>query len=124
MPHQCTKCSKIYEDGSPELLKGCSNCGGRFFFYFRKEALEKMKKVSYNLSKEEKVQMERDVFELVGGEIFDQPVILDLESIRMAKPGYYEISLVDIFGKKPIIYKIGEGKYIIDLVSVFESKNE
>ncbi|MCD4666832.1 Zn-ribbon domain-containing protein [archaeon] len=121
MPHQCVKCNNIYKDGSEELLKGCS-CGSRFFFYFRKEALEKTQKASFKLTKDEKDQMERDVFEMVGGDMFGKPVILDLESIRISKPGTYEISLVDIFGKKPLIYKVGEGKYVIDLVSVFEGK--
>ncbi len=33
MPHQCLKCGKIFPSGSPEILKGCSECGGRKFFY-------------------------------------------------------------------------------------------
>lgn len=39
MPHQCLKCGEIFEDGSPQLLKGCPNCGGNRFFY-TKEALD------------------------------------------------------------------------------------
>ena len=31
MPHQCTQCEEIYEDGSSELLSGCSECGGDTF---------------------------------------------------------------------------------------------
>jgi len=38
MPHQCLKCGKVFEEGSPELLKGCPGCGGNRFF-FTKEAL-------------------------------------------------------------------------------------
>ena len=33
MPHQCLKCGTIYKDGSSQLLKGCSDCGGNRFFY-------------------------------------------------------------------------------------------
>jgi hypothetical protein len=36
VPHQCLKCGKIFEDGSPELLKGCPHCGGNRFFYTKK----------------------------------------------------------------------------------------
>jgi len=39
VPHQCLKCGEIFEDGSPQLLKGCPNCGGNRFFY-TKEALD------------------------------------------------------------------------------------
>lgn len=38
MPHQCLKCGKIFEQGSSQLLKGCSECGGNRFF-FTKEVL-------------------------------------------------------------------------------------
>jgi len=43
MPHQCVKCSKIIPLGSKELLEGCSECGGKFFFYVKEEYLEKLK---------------------------------------------------------------------------------
>ena len=43
-----------------------------------------------------------------------QPVILDLESIRVIKPGKYEIDLVSLINRKPIVFKIDEGKYLID----------
>ncbi len=36
MPHQCLKCGEVFEDGSPQLLKGCPNCNGNRFFYTRK----------------------------------------------------------------------------------------
>lgn len=39
MPHQCLKCGKIFVEGSSELLKGCSDCGGNRFF-FTKEPLD------------------------------------------------------------------------------------
>lgn len=36
MPHQCLKCGHIFEEGSPQLLKGCPHCGGNRFFYTKK----------------------------------------------------------------------------------------
>ena len=84
MPHQCVRCSTFYEDGATEILKGCK-CGGKLFFYIKKDKVEEAKKVSkeIKLSKTEKEQIEKDVFDLVGSEIDrDKPVILDFESIR------------------------------------------
>jgi len=33
MPHQCLQCGKVFPSGSPEILKGCNDCGGKKFFY-------------------------------------------------------------------------------------------
>lgn len=123
MPHQCVRCGEIYSTGAQELLKGCK-CGGRFFFFVREEAIEKAKKVTENLSTDEKAQMERDVLEIVGENIDgDKPVVLDFESIRVLKPGKYELDLVDLFKGKPLVYKLDDGKYVIDIVSTFKKKD-
>ena len=74
-----------------------------------------------NLSSKDKEQIEQDVFDLVGSEIDkDQPVILDLEAIRVMRPGKYELDLVHLFKNEPLIFKLEEGKYMIDLVQSFE----
>ena len=122
MPHQCVRCNTFYDDGAQELLKGCG-CGGRLFFFIKKDKLEEMKKFSEesNLTKKDKEQIEQDVFDLVGSEIDkDQPVILDLEAIRVMKPGKYELDLVHLFNKEPLIFKLEDGKYMIDLVQSFQ----
>lgn len=31
MPHQCTNCSRMFADGSKEMLSGCPDCGGNKF---------------------------------------------------------------------------------------------
>ena len=127
MPHQCVHCSKVYPDAAPELLKGCE-CGSHFFYYIKKELAEKLKddKVIQEkieqLDKVDKRQVEKDVREIMGiEEKEDLPVILDLESIKVLKPGKYEIDVVNLFSKKrPLIYKLEEGKYIIDLASTIK----
>ena len=124
MPHQCVKCSKLYPDGSQEILQGCS-CGGKFFFFLKQESLDKARQISENLSEDEKIQIEHDVSDIVGDRFDeDEPVFLDLESIRILKPGKYELDLVDMFRKKPLVYRLEEGKYIIDLISTFEAKEK
>ncbi|MFH1358588.1 MAG: Zn-ribbon containing protein [archaeon] len=126
-PHQCTKCGEIYPDAAQELLKGC-NCGSRFFYYIKQEKLEQLQKevkeVMQELEKADKDQIERDIRELTGlTDKPDEPVILDLESVKIIKPGKFEIDLVNLFNRnRPLIYKLEEGKYIIDLSSSFKGK--
>jgi len=86
--------------------------------------MEKIKDISSEMSEEEKIQMEQDVFEMVGLDNKSKPVILDLESIRVTKPGQYEISLVDLFSGKPLVFRIGEGKYVIDLAGTFSKTKD
>ncbi|MBU2634434.1 MAG: Zn-ribbon domain-containing protein [Nanoarchaeota archaeon] len=119
--HQCVKCNTFYKDGAKELLTGCK-CGARFFFFIKNEALEKAKQFTVKLSEKEKIQIEHDVYDLIGEKGQDKPIVLDLESIRILKPGQYEISLVDLFRGKPLVYRLEEGKYIIDLASTFKVK--
>jgi predicted nucleic acid-binding Zn-ribbon protein len=73
-----------------------------------------------NLTQEEKQEIEKDVFDLVGSDIDkDSPVVLDIESIRVLKPGKYEIDLVSLFKNEPLIFKIEDGKYMIDIKESF-----
>jgi len=122
MPHQCVRCGNVYDDGSKKLLKGC-NCGSKFFFFIKKENIDAAKKLSSELTKDERAQIEKDVIDIVGSKVDEgEPVFLDIESIRVLKPGKYELDLIDLFRGKPLVYKIEDGKYIIDLVSTFEAK--
>ena len=120
MPHQCVRCGTVYGDGSAEILKGCP-CGARLFFYIRNDAVQKAEEVTKKLTPHEKEVIERDVLDIVGEERIkeDQPIILDFESIRAVEPGKFELDLVHLFKKDPLIYKMGEGKYIIDLPTTF-----
>ena len=123
MPHQCVRCSTFYEDGSTEILKGCK-CGGKLFFYIKKEKMDEAKKISekVKLSQKEKEQIENDVFDMVGSEIDkSSPVVLDFESIRVLKPGQYEIDLISMFKDDPVIFKLEDGKYMIDIIESFRA---
>ena len=119
MPHQCVRCGSFFDDGSKEILSGC-NCGGKLFFYVKTERLEEMKKVSFKLTKQDKSQIEQDVFDLIGVSDQESPVVLDFESIRVLKPGHYELDIVNLFKDRPLVYKLDEGKYMIDLPESFK----
>ncbi|MFH1769951.1 MAG: Zn-ribbon containing protein [archaeon] len=119
MPHQCVKCGTLYDDGSGEILKGCT-CGGKLFFYIKKSALERKEEI-INLSKKEKQQIEDDVYDIIGDQIDrEKPIVLDIETIKILKPGKYEIDLVNLFKKQPLIYKLADGKYVIDIIESFK----
>jgi len=122
MPHQCVRCGTFYEDGSKELLEGCK-CGGKFFFFVRKKSIEEAKKITAELTDDDRQKIEKDVKDIIGiEEDEDVPVILDLENIRVQKPGQYELNLVELFKGEPLIYRLEDGKYIIDLATSFKKK--
>lgn len=60
MPHQCLKCGSVFPDGSPQILRGCPDCGGTKFFFTensmsdeeRSQLQEKAKKDIKNLIQE------------------------------------------------------------------------
>ena len=119
MPHQCVHCSRIIAIASKELLEGCKECGGRFFFYIKDEQLEKIKEGHViEIPQKDKKQVEKDIREMAGIIEEEMPVILDVESIRITGSGKFELDIVKLFRKdRPLVYKLEEGKYIIDLAS-------
>jgi len=118
-PHQCVHCKRIIPVASKELIEGCHDCKGHFFFYIREEQLEKIKNQSQiEIPQEQKISIEKDIREIAGIVEEDMPVILDIESIRVTGDGKFEIDLVNLFSKnRPLVYKLEEGKYIIDLAT-------
>ncbi len=112
--HKCLKCGTIYEDGDPELIKGCSKCGSKYFLYFKtKESLKKYEKLSNSEIKE----IEKDVEEIIKSSMPspEKVVSFDIESIIVEKPGKYRINIDKIIKEKAIVVKVAEGKYFIDL---------
>lgn len=123
MPHKCIKCGETYPDGSKELLQGCNKCRGRFFFFLKKEKLEQAAEVVNSLTEEQKEQIESDVKEIIGPEMDEEaPVVFDFENIKVKEPGKYELNLVEIFRGQPLVYKLADGKYIIDISSIPKKK--
>lgn len=129
MPYKCVHCSKVYEDGAGQVLSGCDSCKGKFFFYIKKEQIEKIKDAELESAREmspsEKRQVEQEIREIVGVEDEEAPVFLDFESIKVLKPGKYAIDLANLFAvNKPRIYKLEDGKYIIDLSSALRKEEK
>lgn len=125
MPHQCVRCGKLHDDGDSTLLKkGCS-CGSRLWFFVKQDSIDRAKEITTNLTDEQKDQIEDDVRDIVGAETDDESVVLDLESIRVVEPGKFELDLVRLFNKEnPVVFKLSEGKYMIDVPETFERRGE
>jgi uncharacterized protein len=123
MAYKCVHCNKVYDDGSEEIIKGCSNgeCHSKFFFYIREEKLKEITEKSsesFNLTTNEKKQIEQDVRDILGRDDEETPVFLDFESIKVLKPGKYLLDVARLFDRdRPQIYQLEDGKYVVDLSS-------
>ncbi|MCK4555693.1 MAG: hypothetical protein KAT83_03725 [Candidatus Aenigmarchaeota archaeon] len=117
MPDKCTKCGKIHPDDAPYLINGCDKCGGKFFFYVRPELLEEAEQEVSFLSRKDMKEIEEDIRDIVSGDGIkkDDTVVLDLEAIRVIRPGKYQIDVTNLFNQKPIVVRVGAGRYEIDL---------
>lgn len=123
MPNKCTQCGKIHGDDAPYLLEGCNECGSKFFFYVREDALKAMEKEVDKITKVEMKEIEKDVRDITGDK--DDTVILDLEAIRVVKPGKYKIDVINLFNQRPLVIRTSEGKYKLDLSTLlFRKKSE
>ncbi len=125
MPYQCVKCSRIIPAGSKEILEGCKDCKSKFFFYIKEDQIEKLNSQPVILEEKEKLKIEKDIRQIAGIENESMPVILDFESVRVVGEGKFELDLSKVFNKKrPLVYKIEEGKYMIDLGMTFRQEED
>jgi predicted nucleic acid-binding Zn-ribbon protein len=123
MPNRCIKCGKLHPNEAPYLIeKGCE-CGSRFFFFVKEETLRKFEKEIEKLSPYEIEEIQREIREILEKEdLENETVILDLEAIHVVRPGKYLIDLTNLFSQKPLIIKIGEGRYEIDLEGLIKKR--
>jgi predicted nucleic acid-binding Zn-ribbon protein len=121
MPNKCTKCGKVYQEGSDAIFKGCEVCGNRLFFYFRKVSDEEAAELTKTGTKE----IQESASALLG--IKDgEPVVdkgSDIWNIKV-KDGVYEIDIASLMGGEPIIVAGEEGRYLVSLSSVFKKKGK
>ena len=140
MPYKCLSCEKIYDDFASEVGKGC-NCGSRLFFYLTQDKIGKIiskfkafpMKTGKNEEIEIKKEIQEDISEEEKGKIKDSVseikelkertgVVVDFETIRLLRTGKYSVNIRKLFGtKEPRIYKLEDGKYVIDFDSLHKS---
>jgi uncharacterized protein len=120
LPNKCTKCGKIYGEGSDAILTGCE-CGNRMFFYFRRVTEEEAVELTEKGTKE----ISESAGTLIG--IKDgEPVLdkgTDIWNIKV-KEGVYEIDIAALLGGEPLIVAGDEGRYLVSLSSAFKSKSD
>jgi predicted nucleic acid-binding Zn-ribbon protein len=141
MQHRCLRCGAVYADDDESILRGC-DCGSVFFLLMTdgkdvqeiQEMEKELKKKKTSLEKElmkqieekkvEEVKMEKEV-ETPGVKKIKprrrrKKAKFGVETIRIPRPGVYEINIDALMKKRPIII-LEKGKiYIIHLPSVFE----
>lgn len=123
MANRCVKCGKLHPDEAEYILeKGCDKCGSKFFFYVNEKFLKERENEIEKLSKRDLEIIERDIREILGEEAEEETVVLDLETIHIVAPGKYRIDLTNLFSQKPLIVRVGEGIYEIDLKSLTKTK--
>ena len=96
MPHKCTKCGRVYEDGDVSLLNGCE-CGNNRFIYIPK-------------SKGKEIEELKEQFDRI-------------ESVRIIEPGMYELNIEKLLESGEVVIALQEdGKYAIHLPSLLRKK--
>ena len=116
MPHKCTNCEHIFEDGSVDILNGCPNCGWNKFLYV--PAKPATKDVTDTDTKDATdAEMQSDKVEEKKETVPD----MEVESIRILEKGSYELNLESLLEREEIIMSVKEdGRYLVHLPSVFD----
>lgn len=99
MKHKCTKCKRVYEENSEEIINGCICGNNRFFFV--KPRIEK-----------------QEQFIELDDEDNEEIIILDTETVNIIENGKYEIDINSLLETKVPVYRYSEGKYSIDLNNI------
>ncbi|EKQ52003.1 MAG: Zn-ribbon containing protein [Methanobacterium sp. Maddingley MBC34] len=92
--HRCIKCGQEYEDSEDLILKGCPNCGSKFFEFHQEGKVKEIK-------------------EIKGSSI---------ETIMVKEHGVYEVNLESLMADESVIVSDEEGKYLIDINYILKKK--
>ena len=128
MPHQCLKCGRVFEDGSPQLLKGCPDCGGNRFFFTKKPLDEKERTIiSQKVNRDITEKIINGVFEVYNRlgpgfleSVYENALVIALEKrgLKTEKQKIYKI----IYDNKQIgehrLDLLVENKVILELKAV------
>ncbi|KGK99590.1 Zn-ribbon containing protein [Methanococcoides methylutens] len=138
MPHKCTRCEKIFEDGAEVILSGCPNCGWNKFLYVKdmepKTEIEDV--AAEELPEKEETEVEdpadqfiKEIDDIIGIEHQEREVVEEegerVESVRILGPGSYELNLNSLLERDEIVMAIKQdGTYAVDLSSAFRKKRK
>ncbi len=93
--HRCIKCGAEFKGDSEDIiLKGCPQCGSKFFEYSQKGRLKEIKEIKGN----------------------------SVETIMVKEHGIYEVNLSSLMENDSVIISDEEGKYLIDINFLLKKK--
>ncbi|WP_445476113.1 Zn-ribbon domain-containing protein [Methanococcoides methylutens] len=138
MPHKCTRCEKIFEDGAEVILSGCPNCGWNKFLYVKdmEPNTDIEDTVAEELPEKEKAEITdpadqfiREIDDIIGIDHQEREVVEEegerVESVRILGPGSYELNLNSLLERDEIVMAIKQdGTYAVDLSSAFRKKKK
>ncbi|WNY23833.1 hypothetical protein MmiHf6_11550 [Methanimicrococcus hongohii] len=144
MPHRCTKCGAVFEDGDSVILTGCPECRWNKFLYVKAEEIRTVPEniIEYEQSTASNWDIEERIAEEQGKSIdsmledIDRALDSDdvkkkelnpdrVDSIRILDAGSYELNLGSIMEKEEIVVGIKEeGQYAIDLPMILQQSGK
>jgi hypothetical protein len=93
MPHRCTRCGTLFEDGEKKILNGCPKCGWNKFFYIGK-------------GEEEEKELDVESIRIIspGSYKLNIKSLLEREEIVIGirEEGVYLLHLPSVFGREKI----------------------
>ena len=120
MPHKCTNCEHVFEDGSVDILNGCPNCGWNKFLYVPAKPVTE-DATDTDTKDITDAEMQSDKVEVIKETVPD----MEVESIRILEKGSYELNLESLLEREEIIMSMKEdGRYLVHLPSVFDKSKK
>jgi predicted nucleic acid-binding Zn-ribbon protein len=122
MPHKCTKCGREFKEGSTEILKGCPSCGGKKFLFVREAERHRdvLEEKSIDVIVEE---TQEEVLEVKPEPRKHVEPYERVESIRVLKPGSYELNIEKLAQSDEVVVKLGKDeRYLVDILSMAKSR--
>ena len=92
--HRCIKCGQEYQDSEDLILKGCPNCGSKFFEFHQEGKVKEIQEIKAN----------------------------SVETIMVKEHGVYEVNLESLISDESVIISDEEGKYLIDINYILKKK--
>lgn len=116
MPHKCARCERMYSDNAPELIKGCG-CGSRVFLFIKKR--EESEEEAFERLRRQKIEVED--LDWIENKISTEnkkgegTIRLDIENLLRVSKGKYRLNIASLMRGDPLVIKVREGVYYIDL---------
>ncbi|MGA1819761.1 MAG: Zn-ribbon containing protein [Thermoplasmatota archaeon] len=138
MPHQCLNCGRIIEKGSKEILKGCTECGGKKFMFVdaplpqkeREDLKRKADRVRDEMIRKAdphflEILREKGIGDIEGGKVeMDRELGEDWVRVQLDSASDVEISEADARTGLEVVRPPGDRPSAKDLISRFDRERE